>query len=89
MDRIIGGVLGLAAGIAVAGVSVLKGVALGACVLRASVAVVLGYWVGRLVFGKAGLAIVKEAAGPVPPPPSAADAADAPAKPVPPPPKTS
>jgi hypothetical protein len=71
MDRIIGAVLGLAAFVAVIALSLAKGVSFAGCAFRAVVALVLGYLVGRLVFGLPGLSIVKEAAGPVPPPPPA------------------
>ena len=50
MDRIIGGVLGLCAGIAVVALSVTKGVPVRDCLWRAAVAVLLGYWIGRLIF---------------------------------------
>jgi hypothetical protein len=83
MDRIVGGVLGLAAGIAVVALSVHKGIGVGDCVLRASVAVVLGYWIGRLVFGSVGRAVVEEAAGVVPPPPGAAEGPKPPSAPGP------
>ena len=68
MDRIIGAVLGLAAFVAVVALSLAKGVPFGSCVVRAAVALVLGYLVGRLIFGLPGLSIVKEAAEPLPPP---------------------
>jgi hypothetical protein len=68
MDRIIGAVLGLAAFVAVIALSVSKGVPFGSGVVRAVVALVLGYLVGRLVFGLPGLSIVKEAAAPPPAP---------------------
>ena len=68
MDRIIGAVLGLAAFVAVFALSLSKGVPFGDSIVRAVVALVLGYLVGRLVFGLPGLSIVKEAAGPLPPP---------------------
>jgi hypothetical protein len=67
MDRIIGGVLGLCAGIAVVALSVMKGIPARDCFWRAAVAVLLGYWIGRLVFGPLGLSVAREAAGPVPP----------------------
>lgn len=67
MDRIIGAVLGLAAFVAVIAVSLSKGISFAGCAFRAVVALVLGYLVGRLVFGLPGLSIVKEAAGPIPP----------------------
>ena len=72
MDRIIGGVLGLCAGIAVVALSAAKGIPARDCLWRAAVAVLLGYWIGRLIFGPVGLSVVKEAAGPVPPEPPAA-----------------
>ena len=68
MDRIIGAVLGLAAFVAVIALSLSKGVPFASSAVRAVVALVLGYLVGRLVFGLPGLSIVKEAAGPLPPP---------------------
>jgi hypothetical protein len=68
MDRIVGAVLGLAAFVAVIALGLSKGLSFGSCVFRAAVAMVLGYLVGRLVFGLPGLSIVKEAAGPLPPP---------------------
>lgn len=67
MDRIIGGVLGLCAGIAVVALSVAKGIPVRDCLWRAAVAVLFGYWLGRLIFGPAGLEAVKEARPPVPP----------------------
>ena len=60
MDRIIGAVLGLAAFVAVIALSLAKGVSFAGCAFRAVVALVLGYLVGRLVFGLPGLSIVKE-----------------------------
>jgi hypothetical protein len=71
MDRIIGGVLGLAAFVAVMALGLSKGMSFGACVVRGVVAMALGYLVGRLIFGLPGLSIVREAAGQVPPPPPA------------------
>ena len=67
MDRIIGGVLGLCAGIAVVALSVMKGIPARDCLWRAAVAVLSGYWIGRLIFGPLGLSVAREAAGPVPP----------------------
>src|SRR5262245_56979389 len=80
MDRVIGGVLGLAAFAGMAALSLAKGLPFSQAALRSFVAMVLGYWVGRVVFGPAGLAVVKEAAGPVPPgaePPAAPAAGEA------------
>ena len=71
MDRIIGGVLGLSAFAAVVALSLAKGISFSGCAVRGVVALVLGYLVGRLIFGLPGLSIVREAAGPVPPPPPA------------------
>jgi hypothetical protein len=71
MDRIIGGVLGLAAFVAVMALGLSKGMSFGGCVVRGVVAMALGYLVGRLIFGLPGLSIVREAAGQVPPPPPA------------------
>ncbi len=73
MDRVVGGVLGLAAFVAVLALSLSKGVSFGACVVRAVVALALGYLVGRMIFGLPGLSIVKEAAGPVPSAPAPGD----------------
>jgi len=72
MDRVIGGVLGLCAGIAIVALSVAKGIPVRDVLWRAAVAVFLGYWIGRLIFGPVGLAVAKEAAGTVPPEPPAA-----------------
>ena len=71
MDRIIGGVLGLAAFVAVIAIGLSNGIPFAGCVVRGIVAMALGYLVGRLIFELPGLSIVKEAAGPVPPPPPA------------------
>ena len=71
MDRIIGGVFGLAAFAAVLALGVSKGISFTGCVVRAVVAMALGYLVGRLIFGLPGLSIVREAAGQVPPTPPA------------------
>lgn len=71
MDRTIGGVFGLAAFVAVIGISLSKGHSFTVAVVRAILAMVLGYLVGRLIFGWPGLSIVREAAGTVPPPPPA------------------
>ena len=71
MDRIIGGACGLAAFVAVLALSLAKGISFAGGAVRAIVALVLGYLVGRLIFGRPGLSIVKEAAGTVPPAPPA------------------
>ena len=68
MDRVIGGVFGLAAFAAVLALGLSKGLSFTGCVVRAVVALALGYLVGRLIFGLPGLSIVREAAGNVPPP---------------------
>jgi len=81
MDRVIGGVLGLAAFVAVAAVGLAKGLPLGACAWRALLALVLGTLVGWLVFGKVGLSVVREAAASPPPAPPAGDRPGAPAAP--------
>ena len=73
MDRIIGGVLGLSAFAAVMVLGLQKGVSFGGCVVRGVVALVLGYLVGRLIFGLPGQSIVMEAAGKIPPPPAPGD----------------
>jgi hypothetical protein len=70
MDRVIGGVLGLCAGIAVVALGVAKGIPARDCLWRAAVAVLFGYLLGRWIFGPIGLLVVKEAA--VPPEPSSA-----------------
>jgi len=67
MDRVIGGVFGLAAFAAVLALGLSKGLSFAGCVVRAVVAMGLGYLVGRLIFGLPGLSIVREAAGNVPP----------------------
>lgn len=73
MDRVIGGVLGLAAFVAVIALGLMKGVSFGGCVARGVVGLALGYLVGRLIFGLPGLSIVREAAGKVPPSPAPGD----------------
>ena len=73
MDRIIGGVFGLAAFAAAVAIGLSKGVSFAGCAVRGVVALVLGYLVGRLIFGLPGLSIVREAAGAVPPPPAPGD----------------
>ena len=67
MDRVIGGVFGLAAFAAVLALGLSKGLSFAGCTVRAVVAMGLGYLVGRLIFGLPGLSIVKEAAGSLPP----------------------
>ena len=71
MDRIIGAVLGLAAFAAVVALGLAKGLSFAGCAGRGVVALILGYLVGRLIFGLPGLSIVKEAAGSIPPEPPA------------------
>jgi len=71
MDRIIGGVLGLAAFTAVTVLGLQRGIPFTGSIGRGVVALILGYLVGRLIFGLPGLSIVREAAGPVPPKPPA------------------
>ena len=68
MDRVIGGILGLAAGIAVVAIGLVKGLPLEGVWWRALLAVFVGYLIGRLIFGKAGEAVMKEAAAPEPTP---------------------
>ncbi len=67
MDRVIGGALGLIAGIAVVAVGLWKGLPLTGVVWRALLAAIVGVVIGRLIFGKAGQSVVKEAAAPEPP----------------------
>ena len=83
MDRVIGGVLGLSAFIAVIVLSILRGIPFRDCLVRAAVACAVGYLVGWMVFGKLGLSIAKEAAGKAPAP-SPMPAAPAEQKPAPP-----
>ena len=64
MDRVIGGALGLIAGIAIVVVGLWKGLPLSGVVWRALLAAIVGVLIGRLVFGKAGQSVVKEAAAP-------------------------
>ena len=73
MDRVIGGVFGLAAFAAVLALGLSKGLSFAGCVVRAVVALALGYLVGRLIFGLPGQSIVMEAAGKIPPPPAPGD----------------
>jgi hypothetical protein len=68
MERLIGGVLGLLAFAAAALGSLSSGASFGIAAGRACAALVLGYWIGKLVFGSLGASTVREAAGPVPPP---------------------
>ena len=68
MDRVIGGVFGLAAFATVLALGLSKGLSFAGCTVRAVVAMGLGYLVGRLIFGLPGLSIVREAAGQIPPP---------------------
>ena len=92
MDRVIGGVFGLAAFAAVVAHGLSKGHSFAGCAVRGVVALVLGYLVGRLIFGLPGLSIVREAAGQVPSqPPAPGDSKSAGAAPgqAPPPGRTS
>lgn len=68
MERVIGGVLGLIAFAATAVASLSRGAGLSTAVWRSCVALLLGYWIGRLVFGSLGMSTVKEVVGSVPPP---------------------
>ena len=67
MERLIGGILGLIAFAAAALASLSSGASFGTGAWRSCVALVLGYWIGKLVFGSLGVSTVKEAAGTVPP----------------------
>jgi hypothetical protein len=66
VDRAVGGVLGLAGGLAVLLSSLAKSGSLADALWRAAAAVFLGYWIGRLVVGPLGLSIGRDAAGKVP-----------------------
>jgi hypothetical protein len=63
MDKVIGGVLGGAAFAAVVVVSVVNRQPFGTSAVRALAAFAVGGLVGWLLFGKVGLAIMREAAG--------------------------
>lgn len=88
MDRIIGGVLGLCAGIAVVALSVAKGIPVRDSLWRAAVALFFGYLLGRFVFGPIGLSVVKEASSSTPPAPPAGGGQPSPAPGAPEAPKT-
>ena len=68
MDRVIGGITGLAAFAATAAASLSTGASFGTSVWRACAALFIGYGIGRVVFGSLGLSTAREAAGTVPPP---------------------
>lgn len=63
MDKVIGGVLALAAFVAVVVTGLTKSMALGDTLWRAAVAGGLGYGIGWLLFGKVGTELAKESAG--------------------------
>lgn len=79
MDRIVGGVLGLAALIAVLVLGLARGMGVWDTLWRGVVAAALGYLVGWMVFGRIGVDLAKEsasvtepAAPPAPKPPEPA-----------------
>lgn len=85
MDRIVGGVLGLIAFAATAAGSLSAGAAFDTAVWRSCAALLLGYGIGRWVFGSLGLSTATEAAGNVPAPsPSAVPGEGKPAASTPP-----
>ncbi len=65
MDRVIGGVLGLMAFVAVILAGSISGLSVAETIVRGSLAGVVGFFVGWLLFGKVGMDLAKEAAGPI------------------------
>jgi len=63
MERVTGGILGLAAFAAVTVVGLQRGLAFGDCAWRALGAMVLGYLAGRWLVGPAARGVVRESAG--------------------------
>ena len=76
MEKVIGGIMGLAAFLAVIVAAVLRHLSLTDSLWRATVAGVLGFVLGWLLFGKIGVEMAKgsavppESAPPKPPPPA-------------------
>ncbi len=72
MERVVGGILGLAAFAAVAVAGLVRGLGFAEFAWRALAAMLLGYLAGRWLVGPAGRAVAREAAGgppsPGPPP---------------------
>ena len=68
MGRVTGGITGLAAFAATAAASLSRDASFGTSVWRACAALLVGYVVGRMLFGSLGLSAAKEAAGTVPAP---------------------
>lgn len=64
MERVTGGILGLAAFAAVTVMGLQRGLAFGDCAWRALGAMVLGYLAGRWLVGPAARGVVRESAGP-------------------------
>ena len=62
MDKVIGGVLALAAFGAVVALGLVRGADVWTTVARAAAAGAVGYLAGWLLFGKLGVALAKEAA---------------------------
>ena len=65
MDRVIGGILGLMAFVAVVLAGSITGLPVGETIVRGTLAGVVGFFVGWLLFGKVGMDLAKEAAGPI------------------------
>ena len=63
MERVVGGILGLASFAAVAVVGLQRGLAFADCAWRALAAMVLGYLAGRWLVGPAGRGVARKAAG--------------------------
>jgi hypothetical protein len=66
MERVIGGIVGLASFAAVTAAGLQRGLAFGECAWRALAAMALGYLAGRWLVGPAGRVVAREAAGPPP-----------------------
>ncbi len=65
MDRVIGGILGLLAFVAVIVAGVISGLTVAETIVRAGLAGVVGFVVGWLLFGKVGMDLATEAAHPI------------------------
>ncbi|GEM_PF-5526254 len=63
MEKIVGGVLALAAFVAVLVVGIARDLGIWSTVWRGAVAGALGYLLGWLMFGRVGLELAKESAG--------------------------